>query len=125
MAYSSYIFVFCIYSQTCLCGHPYWAVTCIKRSPFSCPVTENFIWIEHLLRGHLAYKTNFSLSQRWPLNTGLTSPKLALETDRYNGIPKSLNVHVGIVEPVTMKMMWLLKRGDFMSRFDCTYSYLA
>jgi hypothetical protein len=54
------------------------AVTSIKQSPvlkghiFSCPVVEHFIWIEPLLRGHLSYKANFSLSQRWPLNTGLT-----------------------------------------------------
>ena len=35
------------YSQTC-------PVTCIKRSPFSSPVVDNFIWIEPLLRGHLS-----------------------------------------------------------------------
>ena len=51
---------------------PSHVVTCIERSPFSCPVTENFIWNEPLLRGHLSYKATFSLSQRWPLNTGLT-----------------------------------------------------
>ena len=51
---------------------PAHAVTCIKRSPFSCPVIENFIWIEPLLRGHLYSKVTFSLSQLWPLNTGLT-----------------------------------------------------
>ena len=28
-----------------------YAVACIKRSPFSCPVIENFIWIEPVLRG--------------------------------------------------------------------------
>ena len=39
---------------------------CIERSSFSFPVIENFIWIKHLLRGHP------SLSQGWPLNTGLT-----------------------------------------------------
>ena len=32
---------------------PVHAVTCIKRSHFSCPVIENFISIEPLLRGHL------------------------------------------------------------------------
>ena len=42
---------------------PAHVVTCIKRSPFSCPVIENFILIEPLLRGHLSYKTTFSLSQ--------------------------------------------------------------
>jgi hypothetical protein len=47
-------------------------VTSIKRSHFSCPITENFIWIEPILRGHLPYKATFSLSHRWPLNTGLT-----------------------------------------------------
>jgi hypothetical protein len=50
--------VFCcrdlIYSQACLCGHLYEAVTCIRRSLFSCPVIENFIRIEPLLRGHLS-----------------------------------------------------------------------
>ena len=47
-------------------------VTCIKRSYFSWPVIEHFIWIEPFIRGHLSYKVTFSLSQRWPLNTGLT-----------------------------------------------------
>jgi hypothetical protein len=51
---------------------PAHAVTCIKRSPFSCPVIDNFILIEPLLRGHQFYKTTFSLSQWWPLNTDLT-----------------------------------------------------
>ena len=51
---------------------PSHAVTCSKRSPFPWPVIENFIWIEPLLRCHLSYKATFSLSQRWPLNTGLT-----------------------------------------------------
>ena len=51
---------------------PAHAVTCIKRSPFSSPVIENIIWIEPLLRGHPSYKATFSVSQRWPLNTGLT-----------------------------------------------------
>ena len=35
------------------CVHLYYSVMCIKRSPFSCPVIGNFIWID-------------------PLNTGLT-----------------------------------------------------
>ena len=38
-------------------------VTCIKRSPFSCPLLENFKRIEPLLRGHLSYKATFSLTQ--------------------------------------------------------------
>ena len=42
------------HSQIWSCGHLYQAVTCIKRSPFSCPLIENFLWIEHLLRGHLS-----------------------------------------------------------------------
>jgi hypothetical protein len=41
------------------------AVTCIKRSLFSCPVIAN-------LRGHLSYNAILSLSQMWPLNTGWT-----------------------------------------------------
>ena len=67
-----HIFNIYMYSQTCPCGNLYQAVTCIERSPFSCPVIENFIWIEPLLKGHLSYKTTFTLSQRWPPNTGLT-----------------------------------------------------
>ena len=47
--------------------------TTIKRSLFSCPVTDNFIWIEPILRGHLSYKATFSLSQGWHLNTDLTT----------------------------------------------------
>ena len=52
---------------------PALAVTCIKRSPFSCPVIEKFIWIKPLLTGHLSYKAIFlsPKAQRWPLNTGL------------------------------------------------------
>ena len=48
------------------------AVTCIKKSFFSCPLIENFIWIKPLLRSHLSYKATFFFLQRWPLNTGLT-----------------------------------------------------
>jgi hypothetical protein len=44
---------------------PAYAVTCIKSSPFSCPVIENFIWNEPFLRGHLSYKATFSLSHVW------------------------------------------------------------
>jgi hypothetical protein len=52
-------------------------VTSIKQSSvlkgnFSCPVVENFIWIEPISRGHLSNKTTFSLFQMWSLNTGLT-----------------------------------------------------
>ena len=49
-----------------LSSHLYLKVT------ISCLVIENFIWIESLLRGHLSYKATFSLTQMWPLNTGLT-----------------------------------------------------
>ena len=51
---------------------PAYVVTSIKQSPFSCPVIKMFILIEPLLRGHLSWKATFSLSQLWPLNTGLT-----------------------------------------------------
>ena len=51
---------------------PAHVVTCIQRPPFSCSVMENFKWIEPLLRGHPSYKAIVSLSQWWPLNTGLT-----------------------------------------------------
>ena len=70
---------------------PAHAVTCIKRSPFSWPVIENFIWIEPLLRGHLSYKATFSVSQRWPLITGLTiwlsSMRLVTSDSTSTGIP--------------------------------------
>jgi len=50
------------------------AITSIKQSPvfkghlFNCPVIEDFIWIELLLRVRLSYKAMFSLSQKWPLD---------------------------------------------------------
>jgi hypothetical protein len=50
-------------------NHPH-VVTCIKRSPFSCPVIENFICIEPLLRGFLFYKAD--LSQSWRKSSDLT-----------------------------------------------------
>ena len=70
------IYIYCIYIYHSVLYIIYTvkhvlAVTCIKRSPFSCPLIDNFIWIEPLLRGHLSYKVTFSWSQRWPLNTGL------------------------------------------------------
>ena len=49
-----------------LSSHLYLKVT------FSWPVRDNFIWIGPLLRCHLSDMATFSLSQRWPLNTGLT-----------------------------------------------------
>jgi hypothetical protein len=51
---------------------PVHVATSMKQSPFSSPVIENFMWIEPLLRGYLSFKASFSLSQWWPLNTGLT-----------------------------------------------------
>ena len=42
----------------------------LKGYPFL--VIENFIRIKPLLRGCLSYKAILSLSQRCPLNTGLT-----------------------------------------------------
>jgi hypothetical protein len=33
-----------IYNQTCSCGHLYQAVTCIKKSPFSCLIID-FIFL--------------------------------------------------------------------------------
>ena len=68
-----------LFSSTCSCPISAYTVkalqgvvTCVKRSPFSCPIIEKFIWIEPLLRGHLYWKITFSLSQRWPPNACLT-----------------------------------------------------
>ena len=54
----------------------------LKGHLFSCPVIEKVIRIELLLRGHLSYKVTFSLSQRWPLNTGLTVFTLYLNSKK-------------------------------------------
>ena len=35
---------------------------------------------KHGLRGHLSYKITFSMSQRWPLNTGLTVSILCMKS---------------------------------------------
>jgi hypothetical protein len=57
---------YCVYPCPSVCPSTYkiqlnlaQEVTCIKRSPFSCRVIENFIWIEPLLRGHLSYRPLF------------------------------------------------------------------
>jgi hypothetical protein len=34
---------------------------------------EHFTSIEIIIRGHLSYKTTFTLTQMWPLNTSLTA----------------------------------------------------
>jgi len=67
---------------------PAHAVSCIRRSHISCPVIENFIWIEPLLRGLLSYQATFSLSERWPINTGwivnmLCLPEIISITDYF------------------------------------------
>jgi hypothetical protein len=41
---------------------------------FLCPHSYCFFtWIEIIIRGHLSYKTTFTLTQMWPLNTSLTA----------------------------------------------------
>ena len=59
--------------QTCQNQHISWIID-NSHSPFKrWDTCEYFIWIEPFIRGHLSYKTTFSLSQRsWPLNTCLT-----------------------------------------------------
>ena len=57
----------CYYFHICIQSNL--MVTSIKQSHvlkghiYVCPVIENFIWIVPLLRGHLSYKSTFSLSQ--------------------------------------------------------------
>ena len=46
-------------------------LNCFERTTFSYSLIENFIWIEPILRSNLSYKPTLSLSQKWPLNTGL------------------------------------------------------
>ena len=61
-----------LYSQTCPRRSPLLnSHLCYKVTLFLSH-HRKFIWIEPLLRGHLSWKTTFSLSQGWPLNTGLT-----------------------------------------------------
>ena len=53
---------------------PVHAVTCLKRSHFSCPVIEHFIWNWTSFKRSSVLKYHFfSFSQRWSLNTGLTT----------------------------------------------------
>jgi hypothetical protein len=78
MVYVASIFMLVLFKNWMQCtGKPAHAVISIKQSPvlkghLFCPVEENFIWTEPVLRGHLFSKTEFSLAQRWPVNTGLT-----------------------------------------------------
>ena len=50
-----------MHRHTWPCRQLYWAVASMKRSLCSSIVMGNFIWIEHLLKGH----QSFSFSQRW------------------------------------------------------------
>ena len=74
-----------------------WSVTCIKRSHFSCPFIDNFIRTKPLLRGHMSYKATFSLSQRWPLNTGLTVHVLLLDYDNLHTNHNFLEYTVDVI----------------------------
>ena len=42
------------YSQTCLCGHLYLGITCLKQPPFLGPFNQNKSANEPVLRGHLS-----------------------------------------------------------------------
>jgi imidazoleglycerol phosphate synthase glutamine amidotransferase subunit HisH len=96
----------------CYTVKPANAVTCIKRSHVSCLVIENFIWIEPLLRGHLSYQAIFSLSQRWPLNTGLTiiHNRPRLFQSEHNRIPymrfATLSKHDLLKNLLEIKLQW-------------------
>ena len=66
------------YSETCQCGHLYQADTCINQTHLLkghlfLVLSLNISYeLQHFYWGHLSYKATFSLSQRWPLDTGLT-----------------------------------------------------
>ena len=94
------------------------AATFMKRSHFSCPVMENFIWIEPLLRGgHLTYKITFSLSQWWPLNSSLTSLKgkrNRLETSK-------INYSANVFEKLTSLCYWF---GHFFGKLYACFVWL-
>jgi hypothetical protein len=63
--------IFYFYNNPCIVK-PAHTVTCIKRSPFlSCHRTFHMNWSS--FKKSLVWKGHFSLSQRWPLNTGLTT----------------------------------------------------
>jgi hypothetical protein len=68
-----------VYQSNLLIQSPLLGSHLYLKVTFSCPVIENFIWNEPLLRGHLSYKVTFSLSQSWPLNTGLTVLCMSLD----------------------------------------------
>jgi hypothetical protein len=81
----------------------YWEVN------FSCPVIENFIWIETLLWGHLSYKATFSVTHRWPLNTG-----------PHKRVSIHMKFSITGQEKLTSQYRWLLNR-----MFGCmSYSVL-
>jgi hypothetical protein len=65
---------------------PVHAVTSIKRSTFSCPIIENSIWIEPLLRGHLSYK----ISIFCPRGDPLTQAWLWITINYYPPVPNNI-----------------------------------
>jgi hypothetical protein len=68
---SSHLFLSCLF-MLLLCESNLPMQSPLLSSHLFLSCHSNFIWSELPLRGRLSYKATFSLSQRRPLNTGLT-----------------------------------------------------
>jgi hypothetical protein len=106
---------------------PAHVVTSIKQSPefkatFSCPVIKDFIWIEPLLRGHLSYKVTFYLSQKWPLNTGLTVYKLQVQAAIFLWL--NHNILLIVVCPFVLFLLAIVLSVLRYTDSDCPFWYL-
>jgi hypothetical protein len=99
---------------------------------FSCPVVENFIWIEPLLRGHLFYKATFSLSQRWPFNTCLTVYGHFILPLMFFGIASFCFISISstlasrkVFFALSIKIKkWPYKTGDLLKEVQSIWNYL-
>jgi hypothetical protein len=98
-------------------------------------ILANFIWLKPFLRGHLSYKATFSLSQRWPLNTGMTvvswNPRASYEMwfhnwYRRNKCKLSYQKHVSLSQYwclVWLHLVWAFAMlFYFMFMFCSSYS---
>jgi hypothetical protein len=90
---------------------------------FSYSVRGNFIWIQTLLRGHLSYKTTFSLSQRWPLNTGLTVLEILCQKGLFECVQKLYSKNFMLKMPVQYIIYKFILLPDMVMYTDLIFYF--
>jgi hypothetical protein len=97
-----------MHSHTWPCGQLNWAVTSRNRSLCSCLVMENFMWIEHLLKGHQSFRF-----PKGDMSTTWLTLRMELKCKRY-----------GVTSAHTSNILYYQDRRPIRKRVLCNVSML-